>query len=100
MPWYVDDYDPNDPSNTIPKHCLPILVYLTDEEYKQVSQFMDDNDILKIEVRRSKLKYETNHDDEKTENANRFFRWLFKLLPPDSKMYVKDPVEDVGDISL
>lgn len=70
--------------------CLPILVYLNDEEWEQAKQLMDDRAMLSIHVERQRLAYEEENDNSpNVEMTCNFFRWLFKLLPPDSKMHVK-----------
>lgn len=59
-------------------HCLPIMVFLTDDEYNELKHFYPEN-LLCFQIDRSIIDDESKSDHDT--NFGDFIRWLFKLAP-------------------
>lgn len=67
--------------------CLPILVFLTEEEWERAEQLMDNRKMLAIQIDRHKLSDEGDDINPNAEMTNRFLRWLFKFPPVDRETF-------------
>lgn len=68
-------------------HCLPILVFLTEEEWEQAELLMGNRKMLAIQIDRHKLSDEGDDINPNAEMTSHFLRWLFKFPPVDRETF-------------